>query len=53
MLWSSIRILRAAYGWIPRQAMIVMAVSLMVLVAAQDYLYFDAHLVDRGVGRRR
>lgn len=44
VLWSSIRIIRAAYGWIPRQALIVMAVSLMVFAVAQDYLYFDTHL---------
>lgn len=44
VLWSGVRAIRAAYGFVGRKALAVIAVSLIAFVIAQNTLYLDTHL---------
>ncbi|MEJ0036254.1 MAG: C13 family peptidase [Gammaproteobacteria bacterium] len=43
-LWAGFRAVRATYGYVQRQATMVMAISLVAIALAQNYLYFETHL---------
>jgi uncharacterized membrane protein len=44
LLWASLRAVRAAYGFVGRRALGIVAVSLVLVFVAQNFLYFDTHL---------
>jgi hypothetical protein len=44
VLWSGVRAIRAAYGFVQRKVLAVIAASLMAFILAQNTLYFDTHL---------
>lgn len=44
VLWSGVRAVRATYGFVPRKALAVITVSLLLFAVAENTLYYDARL---------